>query len=89
MTTLTIGWSSSDSTSYYYDVIYLPEGLITNTSSTSIEDLEEPPSKEDTISIADLQDKWHYWGLVLKGKPVGMDITLEEYLANHYPELLL
>ena len=89
MTAFIVNWGHSDSTRYYYDVVYLPEGLITNTSCTSIEEIEESRCKEDTMPITNLQDTWHYWGLVLKGKPIGMDITLEEYLANHYPELLL
>jgi hypothetical protein len=89
MTALTVNWGPSDSTLCYYDIVYLPECLITNSSFTSIEELEESRCKEDIMQITSLQDKRHYWGLVLKGKPVGMDITLEEYIANHYPEILL
>ena len=69
-----------------YEAINFTDMTITSTCSESLEDLVE--KSKTTIPLAHAMHA-AYWRATLRGVVLGTELTLEQYIAAYYPELLI
>ena len=86
MDTITIIWGP---TKAYYDVVFLSKGTITKFSFRSLSCTETLEDSPELIPLDYVRKNPSAWDMLMLGKVVHTDHTLESYLYNYYPELML
>jgi hypothetical protein len=86
MDTITIIWGP---TKAFYDVVFLPKGVITKFSFRSLACTEILEDNPELIPLDYVRKNPSGWDMLMLGKVVDTDHTLESYLYNYYPELML
>jgi hypothetical protein len=86
MDTITLVWGPENS---YYDIVYLPKGVITKFSSRSLACVETLEDNPELIPLDYVRKNPSAWDMLMLGKVVDTDHTLESYLSKYYPELML
>jgi hypothetical protein len=69
-----------------YEEINFTNMTITSAGSESLEDLAQ--KSKTTMPLSNVPQS-HYWQAMLDGVVLDTELTLRQYVAIHYPELLL
>jgi hypothetical protein len=86
MDTITIIWGPNK---VYYDVVFLSKGAITKFSSRSLACVETLEDNPELIPLDYVRKNPSAWEMLMLGKVIDTDHTLESYLSAYYPELML
>ena len=86
MGTITIIWGP---TKAFYDVVFLSKGTITKYSFRSLACVETLEDSPELIPLDYVRKNPSAWEMLMLGKVIDTDHTLESYLSAYYPELLI
>ena len=86
MDTITIIWGLNKD---FYDIVFLSKGTITKYSSRSLACVETLEDNPELIPLDYVRKNPSAWDMLMLGKVIDTDHTLESYLSAYYPELLI
>jgi hypothetical protein len=86
MDTIIVVWGLNKD---YYDIVFLSKGTITKCSFRGLVCTETLEDNPELIPLDYVRNNPSAWDMLMLGKVIDTDHTLESYLSAYYPELLI